>query len=302
MEQSANNNKTKDWADVLAQCGFDVPENINEFNVKCPFHDDRTPSLSINIDKGVWVCHAGCGKGRLAPLVARCLNISLIAADALAKHIKQDSWMEGMFNTEEEQRDVELLPVDDSHVTWGQVPQWTLDRGFSRAILSRWGCGYIDNGILVIPIVGMEGQNVGLMYRYPSGVAPRYRYSKDAPVSRVLFGSFQLKHSNMVCATEGALNTIWLNQHGFQSIALLGSHMSQAQKELMLYDVHCSELILCFDNDNAGKHVTEQVTNELGEHFVISTIKLPEQYNDVQDVRESMILRDIILNRSILRL
>ena len=32
-------------------------------SVRCPFHQDRTPSLSINIEKGVWKCHAGCGSG-----------------------------------------------------------------------------------------------------------------------------------------------------------------------------------------------------------------------------------------------
>jgi putative DNA primase/helicase len=36
-----------------------------EVKVKCPFHDDRTPSLSFNLEKGVWVCHAGCGGGGL---------------------------------------------------------------------------------------------------------------------------------------------------------------------------------------------------------------------------------------------
>lgn len=29
----------------------------------CPFHKDRTPSLSVNTEKGVWKCHAGCGAG-----------------------------------------------------------------------------------------------------------------------------------------------------------------------------------------------------------------------------------------------
>ena len=33
----------------------------------CPFHDDRTPSLSVNLDgrRGGWICFAGCGKGDL---------------------------------------------------------------------------------------------------------------------------------------------------------------------------------------------------------------------------------------------
>jgi len=29
----------------------------------CPFHDDHVPSLSINIDSGLWHCFAGCGSG-----------------------------------------------------------------------------------------------------------------------------------------------------------------------------------------------------------------------------------------------
>lgn len=32
-------------------------------NVKCPLHDDRTASLSVKLDDGIWFCHAGCGNG-----------------------------------------------------------------------------------------------------------------------------------------------------------------------------------------------------------------------------------------------
>jgi len=30
----------------------------NQIDVKCPFHPDGTPSLSINLQDGVWMCHA----------------------------------------------------------------------------------------------------------------------------------------------------------------------------------------------------------------------------------------------------
>lgn len=33
----------------------------------CPFHDDHSPSLSVNLDgrRGGWICFAGCGQGDL---------------------------------------------------------------------------------------------------------------------------------------------------------------------------------------------------------------------------------------------
>jgi hypothetical protein len=34
-----------------------------EISVRCPFHEDRIPSMSINTEKGLWKCFAGCGEG-----------------------------------------------------------------------------------------------------------------------------------------------------------------------------------------------------------------------------------------------
>lgn len=49
--------------------------------VKCPFHRDRTPSLGINLDKGLWKCHAGCGDGGLVAFEMKLSNCD----DATAK-------------------------------------------------------------------------------------------------------------------------------------------------------------------------------------------------------------------------
>lgn len=40
-------------------------------SVRCPFHQDRTASLSVNVDKAVWKCHAGCGQGGLVDFEKR---------------------------------------------------------------------------------------------------------------------------------------------------------------------------------------------------------------------------------------
>ena len=39
------------------------PRGKGECSVRCPFHEDKRPSLSVNLTKGVWHCFAGCGAG-----------------------------------------------------------------------------------------------------------------------------------------------------------------------------------------------------------------------------------------------
>lgn len=34
-----------------------------QVNVRCPFHDDRKPSMSLNLDEGIWNCHGPCDEG-----------------------------------------------------------------------------------------------------------------------------------------------------------------------------------------------------------------------------------------------
>lgn len=42
---------------------YNLPEpRYGEQPMKCPVHDDRTPSASVNRAKGLWHCHA-CGAG-----------------------------------------------------------------------------------------------------------------------------------------------------------------------------------------------------------------------------------------------
>lgn len=42
-----------------------------EFLCQCPFHADKSPSFSANVERGLWKCHSGCGGGDLVDLVAR---------------------------------------------------------------------------------------------------------------------------------------------------------------------------------------------------------------------------------------
>ncbi len=61
-----------DVLSVLDELGIDVGRENNssdDISCRCPLHDDRNPSFSINAVSGLWICYAGCGAGNLRQLI-----------------------------------------------------------------------------------------------------------------------------------------------------------------------------------------------------------------------------------------
>jgi len=54
-----------------------------EASAVCPFHHDRNPSFSVNMETGLWCCHAGCGGGNPVDFVMK--RYGLTFAQALRK-------------------------------------------------------------------------------------------------------------------------------------------------------------------------------------------------------------------------
>jgi DNA primase len=290
----------RDWGKALIEAGFDVPNNRVQFNMSCPFHGpDKHPSLSVNLNLGKWICHTGCGQGSLAGLISEHLEISLLAAERLAfDDVIKDI---DFFDVEEEEDDT--LPIPEIEIPYdsSSVPEWIFDRGFTKASLKRWECGInVEHGSLVIPVMDENSRNVGWIERHRPASNFRYQYSTGLPKSKVLFGlpQSQTHDKNYICITEGALDSIWLDQNGFPSVALLGVFLSTRQKEL-LKNTGVSEIILCLDNDVAGIKATEYVSREMSQYCPISRITL-EDVKDVQDVRDYTQLNQILNERTVL--
>lgn len=60
---------TDDHLAALAPYIAGQPDGRGETPMRCPLHDDVQASASLNIEKGVWYCHAGCGGGSIEHLI-----------------------------------------------------------------------------------------------------------------------------------------------------------------------------------------------------------------------------------------
>ena len=279
-----------DWTSLLLDAGLNVPLDKDEFNIPCPFHDDISPSLSMNIGKGLWICHVGCGQGSIKYFLSKYLDIPWSSMDQYLLN-QEFSFDINMF--EEDKNDIIFEEVDFPF-RQGYVPTWIFDRDFKKATLKKWGCAVDHENSLVIPIY-WEAKMVGWITRRRY-LTPKYLYSKGLKKSQVLFGREHIQPTDFVCITEGSLDTMWLDQCGYPSVALLGASMSRQQEELLL-QLPTKELVLCLDNDSPGQLATEKSLTKLSGRCIVSKIELPEGYKDVQDIRETQILDKVIKQR-----
>ena len=67
----------------------------DQFTAKCPFHHDRVDSLSINVSKAVWKCHAGCGDGGLLDFEE---EFSVCNREQAAQNIREVTGEQFLFN------------------------------------------------------------------------------------------------------------------------------------------------------------------------------------------------------------
>jgi DNA primase len=60
-----------DFRQVLSHYGLTPSGQGDQVRLLCPFHDDERPSCSVNFEKGLWQCFAGCGAGNVLEFVHR---------------------------------------------------------------------------------------------------------------------------------------------------------------------------------------------------------------------------------------
>ena len=280
-----------DWSAVLLKAGLNTPVGVEQFTIRCPFHTDQHDSCSINTEEGVWICFRGCGQGSLKSFLRRYLNLSGKQVDSfIGDH-------EVIIDTsffDDAPIELTTLPEVDFPYNTKFVPDWIFGRQFTVKTLKRWEWGITGQNGVAFPVRDELARIVGWAVRREKGF-PKYLYNQSLKKSKLLFGGHLINEASLIYVTEGPLDAMWLDQAGYPAVALLGAYMSKAQAAL-LQDFSVGEVVLCFDNDEAGQIGLNKALTVLGEGVRVSYVKIPEPYKDVQDIRKcdtlDMVLKD----------
>lgn len=276
--------------EVLDELGIDVvrvehKERDPWVLAHCPFHEDARPSFAVAVETGHWICYAGCGVGPLAELVARIREVDRLAAERwlggfTEPDIDEDALLAALRGMAAEV--IEVLTVPS--YTHGQTYRMMTDRGYSPETLRAFDVGQDAAAQAVVIPVYFLGELRGLVYRYVNPlVKDKYEYKPEGiKVSEMLFGWDTLPDApESITLVEGPLDAMWLYQAHQPGVACFGAHLSAAQADLLV--ARTREVIVAFDEDEAGWRGTGQVIRLLGKHLRVRVARLTPGRKDVQD-------------------
>lgn len=218
-----------------------------EWTALCPFHGDTNPSLSVNVDKGLWICYS-CGlSGNSRQLAQRFLDLGIntepeeeIDLDELIAEL--DAVEKPLYTVLEESY---LNLFHDGHPYWRK-------RLRGRTI-RKWQLGYDPlTHSVTIPARTHRGELLGVIRRsLMRGPSNKYKYPKDVDIrTRTLWGAWKVTKPEVVL-TEGSVDAMRVWEAGYQAVAQLGSALNKNQVRIM-EEIGVQKLVLFYDNDAAG--------------------------------------------------
>ena len=133
--------------------GLNVSENGS---IRCPFHDDNTPSLNMNNKEGVWLfyCH-GCGEnGSLIDFVMKYENVDQETAVQIIQNnvnLMPTKTIKKQLNENKKKipkkSKAENLGYLYSKLKKVKAYEYLFKRGLTKEVLDEYKIGYIDGEI-----------------------------------------------------------------------------------------------------------------------------------------------------------
>ena len=146
---------------------------------------------------------------------------------------------------------------------------------------------------LIFPVIDARGDVVGFGGRIIDKNDPGAKYMNTPETlvyqkRRVLYGLNLAKKSKRenIILVEGNIDVVMLHQAGFDNAcASMGTALTPEQ--IRLLSRYTKELILCYDNDDAGKIATQKALTLLnGSDFKVRVLELPRRLVDGEYVKQ----------------
>lgn len=246
--------------------------------VRCPFHDDSTPSMSVDLDKQVWFCF-GCGIGGGArKLTEKAIEDGILAPDAIPlkqqkpipspaihKHVHQAaqrpppefgkivSVMSASTPYHRLRELAEIIQVDE-HALRDMPVIWVEERG-------AWG----------FPMRDWQGNIIGIKLRFLDGTKLCVKGSKLG----IYYVPSRLKRREFCIVTEGESDCLAAYSVGVQAVGLPSATTGYDEVCRFLVRLQPASVLVVADNDAPGLRAANAILERLKKRNMPCAVWLP---------------------------
>ena len=211
-----------------------------EIMFKCPFHDENEPSLSINLESGMWRCFGCNKKGNFT---------------SFYKFFERVSWREakekcqGIFYEKDIKKKIANIKFPEGLISCkAKMSPYLKSRGFSQEDLEPFNVSWkFENFMVYFPIYNQNGKLVSYVSRKASG--KNYYYPSDSPHMNYLYGE-NLELKDKVFIVEGVLDAISVYRTEHSVLATFTKQFSEVQLSRLKSFVEkgrCKEFVILYD-------------------------------------------------------
>ena len=185
---------------------------------------------------------------------------------------------------------------------WDALLNAMLEKGYTKADLLAAGLAVSNQkgriydkfrNRLMFPVIDVKGDVVAFGGRVLDKSEPKYMNTTETIVyskRRNLYGinlAKKTKRPNFILC-EGNIDVITLHQAGFDNaVASMGTALTTEQTKIL--SRYTKELVLCFDNDNAGQLATQKNIELLKDsEFNVRILQLPRRLADGEYVKQDV--------------
>lgn len=237
-----------------------------------PFSIDNNPSFSWNPKEN---CFKDFSSGRNYGIIDHYMSFAhlsrLEAVKALLELVGMKSEIE-ILGDGKQYKEIKCA-VDEQPNDRSIVEQYMAKRGISKETLDFCHVKQSKDGWCAFQFYDEDGKLISTKYRIshsPKKGELKWCWQKDISVHDILYGVDKIDVTKPLLVVEGCADRLAAVEAGFQNTVSIPNGAESDKWIDYNYDFlsQFDEIILWFDNDEAGKKGLEKVANRLGEYRV----------------------------------
>ena len=219
-----------------------IKTNGTQANGLCPFHEDKNPSFSFNIENGNWKCFAGCGEGGFKTFQSKIRGDNRpLKAPSEPKVKKNGSIIPKRYKDMATNAVQHML--DNTKKDIGSMP-------WDKKIVKKLNVGYDpDHERFVFPIMRNKKYNHVKFHKDLDGKVFQVGASGNKIYPEEVFS--RIPGDQTLYIVEGEKDVVTMLSNGLHAICFTAGSGSIPEDISKLKDF--SKINIVFDNDDAGR-------------------------------------------------